>query len=148
MLAAQAAAGGRRSAMTTRGRGILVVDDEPLVAAAVCDTLVELGFPVSGSASTGAEALWLAEEHRPDIAIVDVQLRGGMNGVELAQLLGERFGIDVIFLSGLRDRDAISEAYGRPVRFLHKPFRPTDLLNALEATGRLSDTTGGNTPRS
>jgi DNA-binding response OmpR family regulator len=129
--------------MTRPSRGILVVDDEPLVASVVCDTLTELGFEVSGAASTGAEALYLAEEHRPNIAVIDIQLRGGMNGVDLARLLGERFGMSVIFLSGSRDRLAITKAYGlRPVRFLKKPFRPTDLLSAIEATGRLADTAG------
>ena len=129
--------------------GILVVDDEPMIAAVVCDTLSELGFTVSGSASTGTEAIWLAETQRPDIAVIDVQLRGDMDGIELAQTLRERFGIAVIFLSGARDQRMIARAQGiGPVRFLRKPFRPTDLLSALEATGRLSDAVGAQPPNS
>lgn len=125
--------------MAARASGILVVEDEPLVATVVCDTLMELGFTVCGSASTAPEALWLAETERPDIAVVDIKLHGDTNGVDLARLLSERFGISVIFLSGSRDRATIARAQGLgPVRFLHKPFRPTDLLNAIEATGRHS----------
>ena len=111
---------------------ILVVEDDPLVAAYVCEVLEEFGYPVSGAASTAPEALSLAERDKPDIAVLDIRLSGTMTGIDVAELLARRFHTAVIFLSGTSDRRMIDRAeHTHPVTFLHKPFRPSQLLNAI-----------------
>jgi DNA-binding NarL/FixJ family response regulator len=120
--------------MAPEVRTILVVEDDPLVASCVCDILGELEFAVLGAASSGPEALSLAEQDRPDLAVVDIRLSGPLDGVDIARVLTRRFGTAVIFLSGASDQTLFSRAQNvRPVKFLHKPFRPSQLLEAIDA---------------
>jgi DNA-binding response OmpR family regulator len=114
-------------------RRILVVEDDALVAGWLCEVLQDLGFLTIGPASTGPEALSLAELHKPNIAIVDIQLSSEMDGIDVARAFDDRFGIAVIFLSGLCDEDVMARAQtAHPVSFLHKPFRAGALLAAIE----------------
>ena len=112
---------------------LLVVEDEALVASYIRDVLEESGFVVSGVASSGPEALSLASEGAIDLALVDIKLAGPMDGIEVARLLNERFEVRSIFLSGLYDADTMERAkVAKPLGFLQKPFRPSQVFNALE----------------
>jgi two-component system, response regulator PdtaR len=111
---------------------ILVVEDEPLVAALIREVLEELGFAVAGVASSGPEALSLAEEHPPALALVDIRLAGPMDGIEVARQLGNA-SVPVIFLSGVDDPEIEERAKSvKPAGFLRKPFRPSQVFNAIE----------------
>src|SRR5690349_714099 len=104
---------------------ILIVEDDPLLSGHICEVLLELGFTVAGRASSGAEALSFVEQKLPTLALVDIRLSGPMDGIELAQLLHERFGVPAIFLSGARDDQTLERARAAcPLGFLSKPFRP------------------------
>jgi two-component system, response regulator PdtaR len=112
---------------------ILVVEDDALLSSHICEVLVELEFVVAGCASSGAEALSFAERNRPALALVDIHISGSMDGIELAQLLRERFGVPSIFLSGIRDDQVIERARAAgPLGFLQKPFRPSQVFDALD----------------
>ena len=80
---------------------ILIVEDEALVASYIEEVLAESGFRVAGVAASGPEALSLAEETQPRLALVDIRLTGPIDGIELACVLRQKFGIPAIFLSGL-----------------------------------------------
>lgn len=113
--------------------GILVVEDEALIASYITEVLEESGFRVAGVASSGPEALSLADGAQPGLALVDIRLAGPMDGVEVARLLRERFQVPTIFLSGLTDQATIARAgAARPLGFLGKPFRPSQVFNAIE----------------
>jgi DNA-binding NarL/FixJ family response regulator len=119
--------------MVLDNRRILVIEDDALVGSCLCEVLEDLGFSVIGPASTGPEALSLAELHKPGIAIVDIQLSGEMDGIDIARAFDDRFAVAVIFLSGTRDEDVVDRAQSvHPVRFLLKPFRASTLLSAIE----------------
>jgi DNA-binding response OmpR family regulator len=119
---------------------ILVVEDEALVASYICEVLAESGFAVAGVASTGAEALSLAAATRPCLALVDIRLAGPMDGVEVARLLRERFAVPAIFLSGLGDAATMARARcAQPLGFLKKPFRPSQMFNAIERVLKQSE---------
>jgi len=112
---------------------ILIVEDEALVASYIQNVLEESGFTVSGVASSGPEAISLASEAAPDLALVDIKLAGPMDGIEVAQLLQGRFGVRSIFLSGIHDPETMGRAKEtQPLGFLQKPFRPSQVFNALE----------------
>jgi CheY-like chemotaxis protein len=112
---------------------ILVVEDEPLTSSYVAEVLVKLGFVVTGPASLGPVALALAERDRRELALVDIRLSGPMDGIELAQLLLQRFGVPSIFLSGFGDVQTIERArVACPLGFLQKPFRPSQVFNAID----------------
>lgn len=112
---------------------ILIVEDDPLVASYIRDVLEESGFIVPGTASTGAEAFALAGDMRPRLALVDIKLAGPIDGIEVACELLSRFNVQSIFLSGLDDPAILERATSaEPLGFLHKPFRPSQVFNALE----------------
>jgi CheY-like chemotaxis protein len=93
----------------------------------------ELGFAIAGIGSSGSEALWLVDQCPPSLALVDIRL-GPMDGIEVAQALRSRHHVPVIFLSGFVDLATIERAKGaQPLDFLAKPFRPSQVFNAIEA---------------
>src|SRR5207244_13382023 len=82
---------------------------------------------------TGEQALRQAAELRPDLALMDIHLKGGLDGVEVAERLHGQFKIPVVFLTGLRDdktlrRSRNAQAFG----YLLKPFRPEELKASVE----------------
>lgn len=112
---------------------ILIVEDEALVASYIEEVLGESGFRVAGIAASGPEALSLAEETQPRLALVDIRLTGPIDGIELACVLRQKFGIPAIFLSGLADDETTRRAaIAEPLGFLRKPFRPSQVFNAIE----------------
>lgn len=121
---------------------ILIVEDEALIASYIQDVLEESGFIVAGTASSGIEALTVAGEALPDLALVDIKLAGPMDGIEVALLLRARYGISSIFLSGVGDPATMQRARdAAPLGFLEKPFRPSQVFNALQRA--LSRTASG-----
>ena len=112
---------------------ILIVEDEALVASYIEEVLGELGFRVAGIAASGPEALALAAETHPSLALVDIRLTGPLDGIELACRLREKFDLPAIFLSGLGDAETSERAQtAQPLGFLPKPFLPSQVFNAIE----------------
>lgn len=116
-----------------RAASILIVEDEALLASYIQEVLTESGFAIAGVASSGPEAISLVSESTPDLALVDIKLAGPMDGIEVAQLMRDRFKIHSIFLSGMCDPETMERArHVGPLGFLEKPFRPSQVFNALE----------------
>jgi len=115
------------------GSSILIVEDEPLIAAASCAMLEAMGHTVVASVSDGREALLLAESLHPDLVLMDIGLKGSMDGIEAAALLNEQFALPVVFLTGSGDTATINRAVqSRPFGYLIKPFTEAELRGALE----------------
>ena len=111
---------------------ILIVEDEALVASSVEEVLGELGFVVAGIAASGPEAISLAAACLPALALVDIRLTGPIDGIEVACKLRE-LGVSSIFLSGLADAETVHRAeLAQPLGFLEKPFRPSQMFNAIQ----------------
>lgn len=114
---------------------VLVVEDEYLVALYLEDALDDLGYRCCGVAGTAEEALSMAESERPAIALVDIGLRGGGDGIALASGLRDHFGVAVIFLSGSSDPETRRRAeVAQPRGFLSKPCMDDELAAALRST--------------
>jgi CheY-like chemotaxis protein len=112
---------------------ILIVEDEALIASYIGEVLGESGFRVAGIAASGPEALSLAAETNPDLALVDIRLTGPIDGIELACQLREKFAVPAIFLSGLFDTQTTERArVANPLGFLAKPFLPSQMFNAIQ----------------
>ncbi len=95
---------------------ILIVEDERITAADLQDTLRELGYVVTGIASTGQDALREAERDPPDLVLMDIRIQGDMDGTETARQLRDRFDIPVVYLTAHADRkNARSRQKGPPV---------------------------------
>ncbi|MGQ9369849.1 response regulator [Azospirillum sp. ST 5-10] len=134
--------------MTTDARGgVLIVEDEALVALYTAELLEEAGYTVVGMAATGASALATAAQDPPALALVDVRLPGGMDGIEVAGELRRRFGTRIVFISGTLDAATLARAQPLdPYACLQKPVRPAELLavvaEAIKGAPTGADTTG------
>jgi DNA-binding response OmpR family regulator len=112
---------------------ILIVEDEAIVALELKYRLTKLGYDVCGTASTGSKAIQIAENYKPDLALMDVQIKGSLNGIEVASLLKDKFGIPSIFLSAFSD-ELTKQQMANICDFEHlqKPFEASELKNAIE----------------
>lgn len=112
---------------------VLIVEDEAIIADNISDTLEEFGYEVLEPAMTYPQALEIIEEERPDIAILDIQLSGAKNGVDLAAVINEKYQFPFIFLTSNTDKITLEEAKRvEPLAYLVKPFNKKELFTSIE----------------
>jgi DNA-binding NarL/FixJ family response regulator len=126
------------------GAGVLIVEDQVLIAIHLQDLVEEAGHRVSAIAHDTAAAMAAAARQRPAFAIMDLRLANGNNGLDTAQLLYETYGVRCLFVSANIDDDARKRAIGyQSLGFLGKPFLPAEVIAAVQAAAR---TTGIDEP--
>jgi DNA-binding LytR/AlgR family response regulator len=114
---------------------ILIVEDEMIIGAKIFMYLTDLGYEVAGIFAGAEETLHYLQAYQSEIALVDIELRGSMDGIELAGLLREEHQLPVIFLTGNFDDATFARAKeARPYAFLSKPMNKMELSRALELT--------------
>lgn len=114
---------------------ILIVEDEIIIAADISMMLGNLGYDVTGIIPRGEDALKSIEGTRPDLILMDVSLKGSMDGVETALLIQEKYQIPLIFLTANADDNTFTRAKAaQPYAFISKPFRQSDLNRTIELT--------------
>ena len=112
---------------------ILIVEDERITAEDLEEVLKDLGYQVSAVVSSGEEALREAERNRPDLVLMDIRIKGEMDGTEAARLLRERFDVPVVYLTAHADRDTLERAkQSRPLGYIVKPFHEAELHASVE----------------
>lgn len=117
---------------------VLVVDDEELIALALTLTLGSMGLRVCGTAATAAQAVEMAQEHRPSLVLMDVRLKGHADGVDAAIEIHRTVGARVIFITGSREPETVERIrQDHPTGILFKPILPVHLKTEIEkALGR------------
>ncbi|MBN1234456.1 MAG: response regulator [Methanotrichaceae archaeon] len=112
---------------------ILVVEDEGIVAMDIRNRLRHLGYEVSAIASSGEEAIKRAKEG-PQLILMDIVLKGKMDGIEAASRIRERLNIPIIFLSGQSDDNTMQRVKLAGSRaHIIKPFDDLELQNVIKA---------------
>lgn len=112
---------------------ILVVEDESIVSKDIQHSLKKLGYNVVGAAATGEKALELVRSERPDIVLMDIMLKGEMNGIETAEIIRNELAIPVIFLTAYADESTLAKAkVTEPYGYIIKPFKEIDLHTSIE----------------
>ena len=112
---------------------ILIVEDEALVARDLSATLARMGYVITCVASTGFEALRSASEVRPDIALMDIRLGDGGDGIDTAKLLHQEFSVPVVYLTAYADDETLARAKEtQPYGYLLKPFHESELRSVIE----------------
>jgi PAS domain S-box-containing protein len=112
---------------------ILVVEDERIIARNLESRLKKLGHTVVGSVGGGAEAVRRADELRPDLVLMDIDLGGGMDGIEAAGLIRAAADIPVVYLAAFSDDVTLQRAkVTEPHGYVLKPYEDTDLQTAIE----------------
>ena len=108
---------------------LLIAEDDELVVLGLTLVIEQLGYTVCGIARTASEAVTLAELHHPDLALVDVALADGSNGLSAAREISGRLGIPVVVCSAhATAADALAAGASR---FLMKPFGIDALVEAV-----------------
>ncbi len=111
----------------------MVTEDERIIAMDIQHSLEDFGYEVTAMASTGEDAIGLAEETTPALILMDIVLRGEMSGIEAADAIYTRFNIPVIYLSAYVDDVKLERAkLTRPFGYLVKPFKEKELKTAIE----------------
>lgn len=112
---------------------ILVVEDETIVAKDIQCSLQRLGYHVPSTATSGEEAIRKAGEIKPDLVIMDIVLKGRMDGVETAQHLQHQFDLPVVYLTAYADLQTLDRVKTTtPAGYMLKPFQPTELRTTIE----------------
>ena len=112
---------------------ILIVEDEGIIAQDIRASLQELGYEVCATVATGEDAVRKAETERPDLALVDVVLQGGMDGIEAAHFIHSRFRVPIVYLTAYADDKMLERAkMTEPFGYLIKPFRDRELHSTIE----------------
>jgi DNA-binding response OmpR family regulator len=119
------------------GAGVLIVEDELLIAYHLQDIIEGAGLRVSAIARSADEAIEAAAAKRPSFAVMDMRLDGGSSGLHAAQALFDAWGVRSIFISAnLDEQMRTASARLQPLGYIGKPFLPAEVLAALERAVR------------
>ncbi len=113
--------------------GILVVEDETIIALEIESNLKSLEYHVTSIVDSGEKAIEKAESEKPDIVLMDIGLKGKMDGVEAADIIRSRFEIPVVFSTGHLDEENMERIKtSMPFGYVSKPIRKRDLKVTIE----------------
>jgi len=112
---------------------VLVVEDEKIVAKHLQKAMNNLGYTVPAVVSSGEEALEKVEETKPDLVLIDILLKGDLDGIETAQHIKDRFKTPVVFLTAYADEMTLQRAkLTEPYGYLIKPFQEKELNSTIK----------------
>ena len=121
---------------------ILVVEDELIVAEDLRRRLKAMGYEVTGVVTNGEDAIRRVEELSPDLVVMDISLRGEMDGVEAAHRIRQQFGTPIVYITGHGDPDTLQRAKSTPgFAFVLKPVEDREMQYVIELVLKREETT-------
>ncbi|MBN2283015.1 MAG: response regulator [Deltaproteobacteria bacterium] len=112
---------------------VVVVEDETIIARDIQSKLKRLGYDAPVIASTGEEAIQITEELLPDLVLMDIILKGNVDGIEAADEIRNRFDIPVVYLTAYADEKTLERAkVTEPFGYMLKPFEERELHSTIE----------------
>ncbi len=121
---------------------ILIVEDEAIVALEIQTRLSMMGYKVCGIAASGEKAIQLTKETFPSLILMDIKLKGKMNGLDAAEIITDKYSTPSIFITAFSDESTIRQIKNsRNKNFLLKPLREDEMKNAI------MNLTGGALPK-
>lgn len=112
---------------------ILVVEDERILALSLKKKLEKMGFTVTGTVSTGEEAINHTNQEKPDLVLMDIVLKGEMDGIETAKLIINLHDIPIIYLTAYADDVTIERAVKTyPYGYIMKPYKDREIKANIE----------------
>jgi two-component system cell cycle sensor histidine kinase/response regulator CckA len=112
---------------------ILIVEDERIVASDLRNRIEQLGYSVVGMASTGEEAIETAFATQPDLVLMDITLRGKIDGVEAADQIRRLYEVPVVYVTAHSDEHTLQRAkITEPFGYVLKPFEERELHTTME----------------
>ena len=117
-------------------RKILIVEDETMTAMALASYLEDLGQEVLELPATGEEAVKMARAQGPDLVFMDVNLPGGMDGLEAAKAISGMGKAAIVFITGYSNKSVVDRAAAlSPAAYLVKPFDFSVIDGILDSLG-------------
>lgn len=114
-------------------KNILIVEDETIVALNLQSRLEEIGYKVLGMITTGESAVAFVQEKQPDLVLMDIRIRGKIDGIEAANQIRSRFNIPVIYVTAYADNETLERAkITEPYGYILKPFESRELSTTIE----------------
>lgn len=112
---------------------ILLVEDDDIIAKVTDWRLKILGYGVCGRAVTGAETMKMMAKKRPDLVLMNIDIKGDIDGIETAQMVKKDFDVPVVFVTANTESPTLERVKEtRPDGFVIKPFEYDDLRVAIE----------------
>ena len=112
---------------------ILIVEDEKIIARGLSDVLVHLGYTVVAAVASGEEAIQKATDLHPDLVLMDIVLKGRMDGIEAARQIRDCLDIPSIFLTAYSEDEIVQRAkITEPFGFILKPFQVRELHATIQ----------------
>ena len=119
--------------MENNGASILIVEDEFMISEDIAMRLSDFGYKVSGVAASALAAIEILEKGETDLALVDINIDGDMDGIELSKIINDRFKIPFIYLTSLANKTVVERAKETlPASYLLKPFNDRQVQIAIE----------------
>lgn len=112
---------------------ILIVEDEAIIGMELQENIERLGYTVTSVVSSGEKALEKTESEQPDLVLMDIRIKGDMDGIDAAEIIRNRFGVPVVFSTAYLDEERIERAkIAMPFGYVLKPIQERDLKVTLE----------------
>ena len=112
---------------------IFIVEDEAIIAAEIQSILQKLGYQVIGKARNGDNALDMLASGQPDLALLDITIKGSLSGIDLAKIIKEKYNYPYVFLTSHSDIDTLNKVKETlPYGYIVKPFTENDLRSTIE----------------
>ena len=122
---------------------VLIVEDDMLLSMVEERLITKLGYDVVGKVTNGSEAIEKAGELNPDVIVMDISLKGEMDGIETVGKIRQSSDVPVIYLSGSGDRYSYERAKKTGfTEFLKKPITTNDLKEPLHTAIEEGDSVG------
>jgi len=119
--------------MIDNSKGILIVEDDMIIAMVLERMVKKLDYNVLDKVITGAKAIELAQELNPDLILMDIQLKDDIDGIEAMQKIRETSDVPVIYITGNSDQYNLNRAKETNfIRYLIKPIRIDDLKESFK----------------
>lgn len=124
--------------MNSQTRKILIVEDENIIALDIRSMLEDLGYMVTAIASSGEESIRKASKIKPDLVLMDIKLKGSIDGVSAGEEIYRQFQIPIVYLTAYSDQSTInrinSGKNGNPSTVINKPFDEGELQTVIDNT--------------
>ncbi len=119
---------------------ILVVEDEVIVAHDIANRLKRMGHQVIATVASGEAAIEKASENKPDLVLMDIVLKGDMDGITAAKKIQAKINVPIVFLTAYADQTTLERAkITNPFGYIVKPFQQQDLQVAIEIALQLHE---------
>ena len=124
--------------MNSRNPKIMIVEDENIIALDIRSIVEQLGYMVSAIVSSGEESIRKASKIKPDLVLMDVKLKGSLDGVSAGEKIYKQFQIPIVYLTAYSDIDTINRIKngknGEKSTMINKPFDEGELQAIIDNT--------------